>query len=172
MPFCFFYLITLNVYKKRAIIIIFLDMTGAFDRVPHEWLLLKIKSCGLGDPLYSWLASYLSDRFQTVGINGTLSQPQPIATGLIRGSVLGPLLFLLDVNDIFRAIRHGVPYLFADDIKTVYSFEPLSLLQTMSSIMGDLCSPEEWCGQWPIKFSVSRSATLACTYHVPRGGSL
>lgn len=118
-----------------AIIVTFFIMTKAFDRVSHEQLSPKFKSYGLADPQYSWLAAYLSERSQLVSINGKFSGPQPITSGELHCGVLGPLMLLLYVTDIFRAVCHGTPFFFADHMKMVYSFEP-SLPQTTASIMG------------------------------------
>ncbi|MBM6549293.1 reverse transcriptase domain-containing protein [Streptococcus dysgalactiae] len=83
----------------KALIIIYLDMTKAFDRVSHTRLLSKVKTFGIIDPLFSWLTSYLANRSQVVSIDGHLSSKLPVTSGVIQGSVLGPLLFLLYIKD-------------------------------------------------------------------------
>lgn len=98
--FTYFDLVILNVDKKKAILMIFHDMTKTPDLVPYDQLLLKTKSRGLADLLYSWLVSHLSGRSQIVSVNGTLSQRQPITVNAIDGSFLGPLHFLLCLTDI------------------------------------------------------------------------
>lgn len=90
MQLYIFWSVPPNVDKNNAIIVIFLDMTKAFDHKSNEWLLLKMRSLGLADPLYSWLTSYLSYCSQVVSINVTLYHSQPIASGVIQGNVLGP----------------------------------------------------------------------------------
>ncbi|KAK4470022.1 hypothetical protein MN116_000052, partial [Schistosoma mekongi] len=79
---------------------LFLDFSKAFDKVPHKRLLIKLKSYGVKDPLHSWFASFLKGRKQTVKFNNSLSSPKPITSGVIQGSVLGPLLFVIYINDI------------------------------------------------------------------------
>ncbi|MBM6549431.1 reverse transcriptase domain-containing protein, partial [Streptococcus dysgalactiae] len=111
----FINLITTAANNGQAFIIIFLDMTKPFDRVPYLSLLEMLKAFGIIDPLITWLSSYLSLRSQVVNIDGHISQPLPVTSGVIQGSVLGPLLFLLYINDVFTEIRHGTPFLFADD---------------------------------------------------------
>lgn len=77
-----------------AIRIISLDMTKGFDTMSLEWMLLKVKTCGLVDLLCSWLISHLSDHTQFLDINETLSRPQPITSSALQGSVIQFLLFL------------------------------------------------------------------------------
>ncbi|WP_432422675.1 reverse transcriptase domain-containing protein [Streptococcus dysgalactiae] len=95
---------------------------------------------GIVDPLLSWLSLYLSMRSQRTNVNGHLSLPIPITSGVIQGSVLGPLLFLLYINDVFTTVNRGTPFLFADDIKIVYSFKPSSIDATLATIVDDLHS--------------------------------
>lgn len=78
----------------------------------------------------------------------------------------GPLC----VDDIFRAIHHGKPFLFADNIKIAYSFELPSLPQTMVKIMEDLNLIDDWCAQWAMKFSVTQSVILTFKCHVSPDG--
>ena len=93
----------------------FLDISKAFDRVWHRGLLHKIKACGISGPLHDWLKDYLTDRQQRVIINGEQSEWGNIKAGVPQGSVLGPLLFLIFINDITHVIKHCKIRLFADD---------------------------------------------------------
>ena len=156
----------------KALIVIFLDMTKAFDRVPHARLLTKLQTFGISNPLLAWFSSYLSTRFQVVSIGDHLSKPKPVTSGVVQGSVLGPLLFLLYINDIFPAIRYGVPFLFADDIKIIYEFHPNSLHSTLSNISQDLDSLNSWCQTWRMEFSASKSSLLTYRCQVPSGSLL
>lgn len=161
----FLNIVTHEIDKSNAIIIIFLDMTKAFDRVPHKLLLSKMRNFGIDSSLLQWFASFLSDRHQVVNIDGYLSQRKPVTSGVIQGSVLGPLLFLMYINDVFNVIRHGTPYLFADDIKIVYSFHPHNLPNTLHLIQADLQSLENWCTVWRMNFSADKCSYLSykCT---------
>ena len=92
----------------------FLDFTKAFDKVRHKGLLYKLQTLGLKDPLLSWFRSYLTDRKQRVVIDGQTSSWLNTEAGVSQGSVLGPLLFLIYINDICVDIVSN-SFLYADD---------------------------------------------------------
>ena len=94
----------------------YLDMSKAFDRVDHNILLRKLKEHGIGGKILTWLANYLTDRTVRVRVDGALSDPAAVTSGVPQGSVLGPILFLLYVNDI-PELMHCDTAMFADDIK-------------------------------------------------------
>ena len=93
---------------------VFLDISKAFDKVWHEGLLFKIKSMGISGELYNLLENYLSGRVQRVILNGQMSTWQPILAGVLQGSILGPLLFLIYINDLPDELKSQTK-LFADD---------------------------------------------------------
>ena len=96
--------------------VVYLDYRKAFDSVPHERLLLKLTACGIGGRLLRWLRSFLVDRTFKVGVRGVFSQPHEVTSGVPQGSVLGPVLFLLFVNELPDAINNNMK-MFADDTK-------------------------------------------------------
>ena len=114
--------VTEAINDKLTVMGIFLDMSKAFDWVCHSRLLLKVQRYGLRGKVYEWLLSYLSERYQVTEIskivNGKMitvsSSSKVIQTGVPQGSILGPLLFLLYINDLPNALKHDC-ILFADD---------------------------------------------------------
>ena len=109
--------------------IIFIDLKKAFDSVSYQKLLSKIESYGIQGDLLEWLKAFLTDRTQTVKIRNRISSNISITSGVPQGSVLGPLLFLLHINDI-TDIAVGLDVnlkLFADDAKLYSSFAIISV---------------------------------------------
>ena len=98
----------------KEVRVVFLDVSKAFDRVWHAGLLYKLQKLGVQDPLLSWIETYLSHRKQRVVIEGQCSEWKPIISGVPQGSVLGPLLFLVYINDITEGLE-SIPLVFADD---------------------------------------------------------
>ena len=94
---------------------VFLDFSKAFDTVNHKILFEKLEHYGIRDLPLKWIKSYLSERSQYVFYNSTKSDLKPITCGVPQGSILGPLLFLLYVNDIVNVSDKLFPILFADD---------------------------------------------------------
>ena len=94
---------------------IYLDLKKAFDTVNHKILLSKLDHYGFRGRVNKFIESYLSDRYQFTLVNGKRSSTKQIETGLPQGSVLGPLLFILYINDITNSIKEGKTTLFADD---------------------------------------------------------
>ena len=100
--------------------VLFVDFRKAFDSVKHSILLEKLKATGISGSLFSWLANYLSNRNQFVQISGKKSALQPVKYGVPQGSILGPRLFSIYVDDLPEFISYGDLYMFADDT-TVYT---------------------------------------------------
>ena len=100
--------------KSLEVRAVFLDISKAFDKVWHEGLLFKLKQNGVSGKLLSFFKSYLSNRKQRVAINGFYSEFASIESGVPQGSVLGPLLFLVYINDLEKDIKSNVKF-FADD---------------------------------------------------------
>lgn len=110
-----------NVYAKLKTAALFLDLQKAFDTVSVDLLLEKTKSIGIEGRASSWLESYLRNRKQYVHVNNADSDHLVISCGVPQGSILGPILFLIFINDFQQLPLMGKPHLFADDIALVYA---------------------------------------------------
>ena len=122
---------------------VFLDLTKAFDLVNHKLLLQKLAAYKFSNNTQLWFQSYLTGPSQQVNISGKLSDPQQIAAGVPQGSVLGPLLFLVYINDLPLSIQTCMLDLFADDA-TLSSSDP-SILNLTNCLNEDLKNFQDWC---------------------------
>ena len=119
------------VVKKLQVNVAILDFAKAFDKVTHVRLAHKLNYYGVRGPLLQWLQSFLTDCTQKVIINGSHSSPCHVTSGVLQGSVLGPVLFLMYINDI--ANIHSQLRLFADDCllyRPIHSFDDHKILQS------------------------------------------
>jgi hypothetical protein len=114
-----------SIDKRELTLLILFDFSKAFDKVHHELLLTKLKLFGFSSLTAQWLRSYLYRRQHRVVIEpGNVSEWNELSTGVPQGSVLGPLLYLLYVNDLPCIFKHGSADLYADDLQYSISFKP------------------------------------------------
>ena len=121
---------------------IFIDLRKAFNTVNHDILLMKLQHYGIRNNMFSWYKSYLTDRKQFVSFNGQNSETLETNCGVPQGSVLGPLLFLLYINDLPNISKALNFYLFADDTNMYY--ESKSLIDMEKTINKELSKLYLW----------------------------
>ena len=121
---------------------VFIDLEKAFDTVNHQILVSKLNHYGIRGVANKWFSSYLSNRYQKVSLNGVSSQRLPITCGVPQGSILGPLLFLIYINDMNLAVEHSTIYHFADDTNLLYSCK--SFKELRKRVNKDLQLLYEW----------------------------
>lgn len=128
---------------RKCVAMALFDLSKAFDRVPHSPLLLKLRAVGITGPLLSWFRSYLSNRSQLVAVHGADSNPVPVLSGVPQGSVLGPLLFLIYVNDLCLSTfsLNSSLVLYADDT-TLY--KPIIDSADLVSFQSDINTIHDW----------------------------
>ena len=110
-----------NIDQGRVNAVVFLDLKKAFDTVNHGILLSKLNAYGLGGAVGNWFKSYLSDRSQKCYVNGHLSNNRTLLCGIPRGTILGPLLFLLYINDLPNCLEHSQARMYADDTNLTFA---------------------------------------------------
>ena len=151
--------------------VIYFNFKKVFDSVPHNELLFKLKSLGISGNLWLWFKLYLSNRYQCVKINNKYSHLLPVLSGIPQGSILGPLLFLIYVNDIPDHISKSLLYLFADDTKCLKTISDPS---DVFELQHDINSLNLWSVQWGLLFNptkivqISFKSTLQTSYTIGR----
>ena len=140
-------------------------MSKAFDRVYHDGLIHKLQCMGIEGNLLQWLTSYLFNRRQRVVINGQSSQWKDTNAGVPQGSILGPLLFLIYVNDIVDDLESS-PCLFADDTSLL---EVISDVQTsFDKLNRDLARLADWANQWRVTFNATKTVHMVISKKLTR----
>ena len=144
---------------QKQIDIILLDFSKAFDTVPHQRLLTKLRFYGINGNSYNCIQTWFTHRSQCVVLDSESSSPVPVLSGVPQGTVLGPLMFLLYINDITKDINSPLR-LFADDCllyRVINSAEGANMLQE------DLNRLSEWANTWQLRFNVSKCTVIRCT---------
>ena len=140
--------------------VILMDIAKAFDTVPHNRLRHKLQWYGIGGNTYQWISSFLSDRYQRVTIDNISSDLVAVTSGVPQGTVLGPTLFIIFMNDIVDNIKHSKIRLFADDI---ILYKEITSASDVQQLQEDLHSLQLWEGTWLLKFSIPKCHVLQVT---------
>ena len=138
--------------KSRAVDILYLDFRKAFDKVPHKRLMAKVRSLGIIDKVGDWIEDWLSDRKQRVVINGTSSGWREVTSGVPQGSVLGPLLFIIYINDLDLGLVSKISK-FADDTKMDIDADSDAAVKQLQE---DLRKVGEWSKKWQMPFNLDK----------------
>lgn len=155
-----------HVEDGKEVRVVFLDISRAFDRVWHAGLLHKLRRCGIGGPLLNWLSNYLNDRKQRVCLNGKFSDWAAVLAGVPQGSILGPLLFLIFINDLTEVLRFSQIRLFADDTCVYISIDNRERARELINL--DLQAIHNWSKRWLVNFSVPKTKALIVSNKLDR----
>lgn len=143
--------------QKKQVDVAVLDFSKAFDTVPHPHLLHKLSCYGINGPLLNWLSSFLTKRSMRVVLEGTSSESTTVDSGVPQGTVLGPLLFLIHINDLPASVSSHVR-LFADDCLL---YREINSFSDHQSLQQDLKHLEEWANTWGMRFNASKCYILS-----------
>ena len=147
--------------KGDCVVGIFLDFSKAFDTVDHTILLQKLNFYGLKGTILSWFENYLSNRKQYVTYNSIKSTTEKINCGVPQGSILGPLLFLIYINDLSAVSKACMSILFADDTNMFFTGRDL---QTMTKVINEeLINVQEWLHCNKLSFNVLKTHYIIFT---------
>jgi hypothetical protein len=146
--------------EGKEICLVFLDVFKAFDKVWHSGLLHKLRCMGVEGNLFDWFCDYLSNRKIRVVINGQNSDWIPTDAGVPQGSILGPLLFLIFINDITLNIESDI-HLFADDTSLMDIID--NHLLSYSKLNRDLARLSTWSKKWLVTFNATKTVYLQVT---------
>jgi len=135
---------------------LFLDFSKAFNSLPHERLLLKLRLYGVGGPSLNWFRCFLTSRQQCVVLNGSFSSWLPVISGVPQGTILGPLLFILYLNDLAQFISCKFK-LFADDV-TLY--HQIVTNADCLYLQENLCAFLKWCHRWLMHLQLPKCEAL------------
>ena len=139
--------------------ILYLDFSKAFDKVQHQRLINKLQCLGIGGSILAWIQAWLSDRKQRVVLNGKHSDTISVPCSVPQGSVLGPILFIIFINDIDLCVKliKALLLKFADDTKVIKRIEGNEDCQSLQMVIDKLCL---WANEWQLYFNVGKCKVL------------
>ena len=137
----------------NSVDIIYFDFRKAFDTVPHERLLIKLQRYGISGKVLSWIRCFLSDRVQKVRLGNESSEEGKVLSGIPQGSILGPILFTIFINDLPEGINSSC-YIFADDTKIFGDANNCDVLNE------DLIKLQNWTDSWNLYFNVAKCKVM------------
>jgi len=144
--------------------VIYLDYRKAFDTVPHKRLIKKLSSYGIKDRPLAWLRDFLSGRRQQVAINNSKSSIGSVTSGVPQGSVLGPILFIIYVNELPSLIKSHMK-MFADDAKM---YRPIQDSHDTQMLQDDIDTLLDWSKDWLLKFNTEKCKTMHLGVNNPK----
>ena len=148
--------ITDNLDRGNGVDIVFLDYQKAFDSVPHRRLLSKLSSYGVGGKILKWIQEFLCGRTQYVAVRKDRSAEAEVTSGVPQGSVLGPLLFIIYINDLPGNVESNAQ-MFADDTKV---FTHINSQDDVKRLQTDMDKLLEWSKTWLLKFNATKCKVM------------
>ena len=152
-----YHIIAKSMDEDKTVRFVFCDVSKAFDRVWHEGLVVKLRAIGIGGGLLKWFQSYVSNRNQRVVLNGQMSEIKRLHAGVPQGSILGPLLFLIYINDICDEIQSNIR-LYADD-SILFAIGD-NHKQLHEDLTKDIDNISKWADKWCVTFNPNKTESL------------
>ena len=149
-------IMTQAMYDGFAVDVIYTDFAKAFDTVPHRRLLHKLRAYGIGGELLAWIEAWLKNRKQRVVLGEHTSEWKTVSSGVPQGSVLGPLLFVLFINDLPDDMNHNMK-LYADDSKII---GVIKTAEDVENLQNDINAAHAWSQRWLMRFNISKCKVM------------
>ena len=144
--------------------VIYTDLEKAFDKVPHKRLISKLHSYKINEGVVKWIESFLTNRRQRVRVNGYFSFWCQVLSGIPQGSVLGPLLFIIFINDLAECCSNGSElFLYADDAKL---FRHILSKSDVEILQKDLSDLQAWLDKWLLKLNINKCKVVSFGHHI------
>jgi hypothetical protein len=144
--------------KRKQVLVTFLDLAKAFDSIDRSKLFIKLRAIGFRNKTLNWFKSYFENRKQTVCLNGIESDSLNVDYGVVQGSTLGPLLFLIYINNITKLNLHSRLFLFADDTALVTS--GCSWTEAFEHASSDLVKVKGWLDNNVLSINIGKTKCL------------
>ena len=152
--------------EKKVAAVISLDLSKAFDSINHNLMLNKLSKMGLSESSLLWIQSYLSDRQQFIRFKDYTSTIQPVKAGVPQGSIIGPLLFICYINDLYPTFGADSPvYSYADDTQIIVTAKNISSL--IKKIEETIATAQKWYSDNSMKNNIGKSEILITTNKGP-----
>ena len=149
-----------SVDQRNSVDLAFIDFSKAFDKVPHSHLINKLITYNLDQNVLRWVRAFLTNRTQRVAVENSYSDEIAVTSGVPQGSVLGPLLFLLYINDLPDKIKCNIR-MYADDVVLYANVSSNEYFNC--TLQADLDELSRWCRKWEMSINVKKCAVMRMT---------
>ena len=152
--------LTLNFDEDIQTDLVSMDFAKAFDTVPHHRLLYKLQWYGIQGKVHQWISNFLTNRRQKVILGNSHSSLVDVSSGVPQGTVLGPILFLIYIDDLPDCVRYSTIRLFADDC---IIYRPINNIEDTQLLQEDINAIAKWALSWLMKFNIPKCCCLRFT---------
>lgn len=161
--------LTLALDGGLCVDVVYLDFSKAFDKVNHNLLIAKLADRAVPQRLIAWIQSFLTQRMQRVVLDAHFSDWTSVGSGVPQGSVLGPLLFNLYIDDLDSVLLSPVKVKkFADDTKIYVTYKPNAAVASAQTLQSSLDGLSQWCSKWQMKLNQKKCNVLHFGHNNPR----